>query len=458
MWVDQAEDPRTAGSPQGELATVREYLTNYRLTLGMKCDGLDAGQLATRSVPPSTMSLLGLVRHMAQVENSWFERCLRGSTDGPRPFAREDDRDWDFNGATGDPEVVEEAFATWRAEIAKADEWLDSIADGRPRPRGAAPRRHGVGARRARAHGRGVRPALWPRRPAARVHRRTDRPVTSGIPSQRTPFVLTTPASQGAENEDALATGPGIGVVVDGAGLPEDLRRGCQHSVSWFARRIADSFRDRLALRSSTMQQALADAITEVAALHRPTCDLAQGSPSATVAAWRVDDASVEYLALCDASVIVVGTDGTARELTDDRVEQVTRPLIDARLEAKQDAGGAVSFTDVREARREAVETTRNTRDGFWCVQDDPRAAYRAVHGSLDRGEVEGIVVATDGATRAFHLLATHTVDEFAQTALDGGLVAVAQAVRGAERAQTSTLTADGLKVHDDLTVVADRL
>ena len=127
MWVTPDQDPRTAGNPQGELATYREYLTNYRLTLGMKCDGLDAEQLATRSVPPSTMSLLGLVRHMAQVENSWFERCLRGNHDGPRPFTREDDRDWDFNGAVGDPALVEEAMTTWRAETARADEWLDAL-------------------------------------------------------------------------------------------------------------------------------------------------------------------------------------------------------------------------------------------------------------------------------------------------------------------------------------------
>ena len=197
---------------------------------------------------------------------------------------------------------------------------------------------------------------------------------------------------------------------------------------------------------------------TEVAALHRPECDLALGSPSATVAAWRVDARGVEYLALCDASVLVVGADGEVRELTDDRHEQATRPLIEARLEAKQDAGGAVSFNDVREARREATETTRNTHEGFWCVQDDPRAAHQAVHGVLDRDEVVGVVAATDGATRAFRLLETHTLDEFARTVLEGGLVSVARTVREAERAHTSALTTDGLKVHDDLTVVADRL
>ena len=129
MWVAPELDPRTEGNPQGELATYREYLTNYRLTLGMKCDDLDAEQLATRSVPPSTMSLLGLVRHMAAVEQGWFQRCLQEQPDVPRLFHREDDRDWDFNGAVGDPAAVEEAMTAWRAEIAQADAWLDALPE-----------------------------------------------------------------------------------------------------------------------------------------------------------------------------------------------------------------------------------------------------------------------------------------------------------------------------------------
>ena len=127
MWVAPADDPRTYGNPEGEKATLREYLGNYRLTLELKCSGLDAEQLARRSVPPSTLSLLGLVRHLAQVENHWFRRVLQGRTDRPRLFKRDDDADADFNGAVAEPAVVEEAFAAWKAEIAAADEWLDAL-------------------------------------------------------------------------------------------------------------------------------------------------------------------------------------------------------------------------------------------------------------------------------------------------------------------------------------------
>jgi uncharacterized damage-inducible protein DinB len=124
MWTTPENDPRTYGQPVGEKATYLEYLRNYRLTIGMKCEGLDADQLARRSVPPSTLSLLGLVRHLAQVENHWFQRVLQGRADGPRLFKREDDPDWDFTGAAPEPGLVEEAFTTWRAETAEADEWL----------------------------------------------------------------------------------------------------------------------------------------------------------------------------------------------------------------------------------------------------------------------------------------------------------------------------------------------
>ena len=128
-WVDAAGDPRTYGNPEGEQATLREYLGNYRLTLDIKCRGLDAEQLARRSVPPSTLSLLGLIRHLAQVENHWFQRVLQGKTDPARLFKRDADKDADFNDALADPAVVEEAFAAWKAEIAAAEEWLEALEE-----------------------------------------------------------------------------------------------------------------------------------------------------------------------------------------------------------------------------------------------------------------------------------------------------------------------------------------
>ena len=70
--------------PSARTRSWRSTSTATGLTFEMKCEGLDAEQLARRSVPPSTMSLLGLVRHLAGVEHYWFRRVARGP-DGPAP-------------------------------------------------------------------------------------------------------------------------------------------------------------------------------------------------------------------------------------------------------------------------------------------------------------------------------------------------------------------------------------
>src|SRR4030095_6833540 len=82
-----------------------------------------------RSVPPSTLSLLGLVRHMARVEHNWFQRSLQGHREAPRLFWSPDGDGLDFNGAPAAPATVEEAFGVWKSQIAAADEWLDGQID-----------------------------------------------------------------------------------------------------------------------------------------------------------------------------------------------------------------------------------------------------------------------------------------------------------------------------------------
>ena len=111
------DDPRENGPTLGgERTTLGESLRCQRLTLEMKCSGLDAEAMARRSVEPSTMSLLGLVRHLAEVERATF-RVMMSGQDVPRLFCSGTDRDGDFDGAVPDPQVVAEAWAAWRAEV-----------------------------------------------------------------------------------------------------------------------------------------------------------------------------------------------------------------------------------------------------------------------------------------------------------------------------------------------------
>lgn len=125
MWLPHDEDPRMQAAPtRGEKETVLGYLEHYRSTLELKCDGLSPAQLATASVPPSRMSLLGMVRHLTRVEHHWARRVLEGETGLERLFQSED-------AGFALPEVVEAAYvdetwARWRDEVAHAR----SVADG----------------------------------------------------------------------------------------------------------------------------------------------------------------------------------------------------------------------------------------------------------------------------------------------------------------------------------------
>lgn len=138
MFVAPNEDPRSQVPSVGERATLTDFLKGYRQTLEMKCQGLDADQMARKWVPPSDMSLLGLVRHMADVERYWFREVLSGQ-DAPGRYRTSEDRDADFNGAIADPVVVDDAWTAWREEIAHAERCVqafDDLGSTVPTPRG----------------------------------------------------------------------------------------------------------------------------------------------------------------------------------------------------------------------------------------------------------------------------------------------------------------------------------
>jgi uncharacterized damage-inducible protein DinB len=129
MWVDPDADTRDTGVDLlDERSTLNEYLRAYRLTLEMKCADLNAEQIARRSVPPSTMSLLGLVRHLADVERSWFRRVMAGE-DIPKRYSSDADPYGAWDGACGDPDVVAEAWASWREEVGFAEQFTAAASD-----------------------------------------------------------------------------------------------------------------------------------------------------------------------------------------------------------------------------------------------------------------------------------------------------------------------------------------
>ncbi|PYC76666.1 Mini-circle protein [Streptomyces tateyamensis] len=108
-----------------EAAMLAGWLAFHRSTLAIKCEGLTEQQLKLRSVAPSSLSLLGLVRHLAEVEQYWYQVVLLGLDREPLYYTDEDE-DYDFNGAdAADPA---EAFATWRRQVALADEAVAGLS------------------------------------------------------------------------------------------------------------------------------------------------------------------------------------------------------------------------------------------------------------------------------------------------------------------------------------------
>ncbi len=111
------DDPREHRRRLGDERVMQaECLRCLRLTLEMKCSGLDARAMARRSVEPSTMSLLGLLRHLAEAERATFRAMIAGQ-EVPRLFCSGTDRDGDFDGAVPHPQIVAEAWDAWCAEV-----------------------------------------------------------------------------------------------------------------------------------------------------------------------------------------------------------------------------------------------------------------------------------------------------------------------------------------------------
>ncbi|WP_227025447.1 DinB family protein [Streptomyces tsukubensis] len=93
------------------------WLDYHRTTLAMKCAGLSDEQLRSTPLAPSELSLMGLVRHMTEVERNWFQEVALGAERAPLYFS-DADRDGDFH--TTEADTWGTAEAAWLEEIARS--------------------------------------------------------------------------------------------------------------------------------------------------------------------------------------------------------------------------------------------------------------------------------------------------------------------------------------------------
>lgn len=200
----------------------------------------------------------------------------------------------------------------------------------------------------------------------------------------------------GRRNEDFAGAAPGVVVLVDGAGIPGTAHL-CQHGVAWYSHTLGAALLATVT-RGADPAEGLADAIEQVASLHRHTCDLADpSSPQGSAAVLRLDGDAADYLVLADAYVVLDGPGGPT-VLTDPREVDVRRACT-APLDGL--APGSPEYERALPAVIDALRARRNRPGGYWVVKDDPAVAAEAVTGRLPLEQVSGAAVLSNGAVRS---------------------------------------------------------
>jgi hypothetical protein len=253
---------------------------------------------------------------------------------------------------------------------------------------------------------------------------------------------------EAASNEDFITATPGVVVVIDGASVPAGLATGCGHGTAWFARQLGTQLLALLTTQGDHgPADSLAQAITDVAALHADTCDLGHpGSPSATVAVLREQPEAIDWLVLGDTTILLEEPTGI-RTITDDRLENVAAGQHRA---MHQHATGSAdhdrSFAElVTEQRRH-----RNHPDGFWVASTDPAAAQHALTDTVPRDGLQRAAVLSDGATRLVDRFGLLDWPSFLDLLAEQGPGAIIQQVRAAEDSDPDGRRWPRGKRHDD--------
>jgi hypothetical protein len=237
-----------------------------------------------------------------------------------------------------------------------------------------------------------------------------------------------TEAAPGCRNEDFLVVGDSFVIVLDGVTQLPDVDTGCRHDPIWLVRTLGALLAETMRVRSrASLTEILDHAIRRLREAHGPSCDLTNpDSPSSTAAIIRERDEILDYLVLCD-STVVMDRDDSCVVVTDDRT---------ARLPAYD---------------RVSVARLRNMPGGFWVASTRPEAASHALTGSVQRESLRRVLVCSDGVSRLVERFGRTWPEVFAMVDSDGPRHVI-DAVRSAERATLAPMRRPG-KIHDDATL-----
>jgi hypothetical protein len=234
--------------------------------------------------------------------------------------------------------------------------------------------------------------------------------------------LATSAGHAGRPNEDFAGVVPGAAVLLDGAGIP-GAEAVCSHGVAWFTHRLGGTLLGRLSRGDGRdLPTILGDAISELAADHRATCDIESPiSPQATVAIVRSYGESLDFLLLADSFLVLDRAHGGPEVLTDER--EVTAQRI-AAAPLQGIPKDSPEYATIRADCARNLRSQRNQPGGYWIAKDNPAAARHAVIGSRPLSELDGVVLLSNGVTRA---IPPHNV---LPLLTDGGAAAVITRVR----------------------------
>jgi hypothetical protein len=256
-----------------------------------------------------------------------------------------------------------------------------------------------------------------------------------------------------SENEDFAGAVANGAVLLDGAGLSGVDDGGCVHGVAWYARRLGTSLLGALQQDAGgTLTDALASAITEVADLHRPTCDLSHpGTPSATVVILRERGCDLDYLVLADSTLVLENVETGLAVVSDQREAEIGR-----RYRAEMDAlvGGSPAHAMARAGYVAALRAHRNREGGFFVAAADSGVAEYALTGTAPLATTRSALLLSDGASRLNDRFNQQTWQETLGLVAANGPSALISAVRTAERGDIQGRRWPRGKVFDDATAV----
>lgn len=260
--------------------------------------------------------------------------------------------------------------------------------------------------------------------------------------------MATSAGHPGRPNEDFVGAVPGAAALLDGAGIPgtESI---CRHGVAWYTHRLGGVLLARLSRDDGRdLTAVLAEAIDEIAADHRSTCDITNpSSPQATVVIARLQGSLLDYLLLADCFLVLDQISGGPLIVSDER-EVTARRICTAPL--AEVARGTAEYERIRDHCIEALQARRNHAGGYWIAKDDPHAAEEAVTGSCPLRDLDSAALLSNGASRI--------VSPYALTSWPGllellGTGGPAEIIRRVRQAEATISHSPGAEVPDDATV-----